>query len=550
MRVLVAGAGGMLGTDTVEALVARRHEVFALARADLDVTDSAQVEAVIDEIRPAAVVNCAAYTNVDGAESDEAAAMAVNDTGAALLASSAAEIGAKVLYVSSDYVFDGASDAPYVESDVTGPISAYGRSKQAGETSVAITNPRHLIVRSSWLFGVNGPNFVETMLRLADEQSEVIVVTDQVGCPTYTRHLGQALAILVDSDDYGIHHVAASDSCSWYEFAQEIFDQEGVECRVMAGTTEMLARPAPRPAWSVLGQRAPRRRRPAALATRPRRVPRRAPRDRGGPRDRSGGLATVILVTGGAGFIGSAYVRRRLELASRRARPRPRQAHLRRPAREPRGPRRGRARRGRHRRPRGRRAGARGVRGDRQLRRRDPRRPLDRGPRGVHRDRRLRDLRPAGGRPRRRHPPSPGLDRRGLRIDRGGLVHRGLAARPVVALLGLEGRRRPARRRLRAHLRRRRADRPRLEQLRAAAVPGEADPALHPQRARRRPAARLRGRDAGSQLALGRRLRERDRRRARARRARARSTTSADPTSSRTSTSSGGSSSSRAATSR
>lgn len=252
MRVLVAGAGGMLGTDTVEALVARRHEVFALARADLDVTDHSQVESVIDEIRPDAVVNCAAYTNVDGAEADEAAAMAVNDGGAALVAASAAEIGAKVLYVSSDYVFDGSGRAPYVESDVTGPISAYGRSKQAGETSVAITNPRHLIVRSSWLYGVNGPNFVETMLRLAGEQSEVIVVTDQVGCPTYTRHLGAALAILVESDDYGIHHVAARDSCSWYEFAQEIFDQEGVECRVMAATTEMLARPAPRPAWSVL----------------------------------------------------------------------------------------------------------------------------------------------------------------------------------------------------------------------------------------------------------------------------------------------------------
>jgi dTDP-4-dehydrorhamnose reductase len=133
------------------------------------------------------------------------------------------------------------------------PISAYGRSKQAGETSVAVSNPRHFIVRASWLFGVGGKNFVETMLRLGNEQPEVLVVSDQVGCPTYTRHLGEALAVLLEGEDFGIHHIAAAGRCSWYEFAQEIFDQAGVECRVMAGTTEMLARKAPRPAYSVLG---------------------------------------------------------------------------------------------------------------------------------------------------------------------------------------------------------------------------------------------------------------------------------------------------------
>ena len=171
--------------------------------------------------------------------------------------------------------------SPYVESDVTGPISAYGRSKQAGETSVAITNPRHLIVRSSWLFGLNGPNFVETMLRLAGEQSEVIVVTDQVGCPTYTRHLGQALAILVESDDYGIHHVAARGLV--------------LVVRVRAGDLRPGGGGVPgdggddrdaRPAGAAPGvvgprQRAPRRRGPAALAPRAGRVPGRAPRARG-----------------------------------------------------------------------------------------------------------------------------------------------------------------------------------------------------------------------------------------------------------------------------
>jgi dTDP-4-dehydrorhamnose reductase len=131
-------------------------------------------------------------------------------------------------------------------------ISAYGRSKQAGETSTQIANPRHFIVRSSWLFGVGGPNFVETMLRVGAEQPEVIVVSDQVASPTYTSHLAAALVELGETGEYGIHHIAGAGSCSWFDYAQEIFDQAGVECRVMAGTTEMLDRPAPRPALSLL----------------------------------------------------------------------------------------------------------------------------------------------------------------------------------------------------------------------------------------------------------------------------------------------------------
>jgi dTDP-4-dehydrorhamnose reductase len=252
VRVLIAGAGGMLGGDTVRAVAARGHETIGLTHAELDVTRAADVNRVLYEVKPDAVINCAAWTDVDGAEADEPGAMRVNDAGAALLAAAAAEQNATVLYVSSDYVFDGEKRTPYVESDLTGAISAYGRSKQGGETSVAIANHRHFVVRSSWLFGAGGPNFVETMLRLAGEQPEVIVVADQVGCPTYTRHLAQALALVIESEDYGIHHIAAAGSCSWYEFAQEIFDQADVECRVMAGTTEMLARPAKRPALSAL----------------------------------------------------------------------------------------------------------------------------------------------------------------------------------------------------------------------------------------------------------------------------------------------------------
>jgi dTDP-4-dehydrorhamnose reductase len=243
----------MLGSDVVEACAARDHEVVGLAHADLDVTDAVAVEAAIDRHRPDAVVNAAGWTDVDGAEDAEDAAMRVNDAAAALLASAAAAIGAKVLCVSSDYVFDGSKGRPYVESDLPAPISAYGRSKQAGETSVAVSNPRHFVVRSAWLFGTRGKNFVETMLRLGSEQPEVLVVSDQVGCPTYTRHLAEGIALLIEGDEFGIHHLAGAGSCSWFEFAQEIFDQAGLESRVMAGTTEMLGRKAPRPANSVLG---------------------------------------------------------------------------------------------------------------------------------------------------------------------------------------------------------------------------------------------------------------------------------------------------------
>jgi dTDP-4-dehydrorhamnose reductase len=252
VRVLVTGGGGMLGSDATEVIAARGHAVFGLPRSELDITRSADVEHAIGVLRPDVVVNCAAWTDVDGAEANEREAMRVNDAAAALVAGTAAAHGAAVLHVSSDYVFDGRKGAPYIESDLPAAISAYGRSKQAGETSVAIANPRHFVVRSSWLFGSGGANFVETMLRIGREQPEVIVVSDQVGSPTYTPHLARAIAELIEGERFGIHHLAASGECSWFEFAQEIFDLQGLETRVMAGTTEMLNRPAPRPAYSVL----------------------------------------------------------------------------------------------------------------------------------------------------------------------------------------------------------------------------------------------------------------------------------------------------------
>ncbi len=253
MRILVTGAGGMLGGYVVQVSTERGNATLGLPHDELDITDARALTAALEEFRPDAVVNAAAYTDVDGAETDEAGAMALNDTAAGLVAAAAERVGAKVVYPSSDYVFDGTQRNPYVESDVTGPVSAYGRSKQAGETSVAISNPRHLIARTSWLFGLGGRNFVETMLRLGREQPEVMVVADQVGSPTYARHLAEAIVALLPSEDYGIHHLASAGRCSWYEFAQEIFDQADVECRVLSATSNEFSRPAPRPAYSVLG---------------------------------------------------------------------------------------------------------------------------------------------------------------------------------------------------------------------------------------------------------------------------------------------------------
>jgi len=247
----------MLGTDFVRAAAYWNHDVVPFTRAELDVTDAKAVwEACVRE-KPGVVVNCAAYTNVDAAEDDLAEATRVNVDGARNVALAAAEVGAGIVYPSTDYVFDGEKGEPYVESDRTRPLSIYGQTKATGEAETAAANQRYYIVRSSWLFGTAAPNFVETMLALGADQGEVVVVRDQVGCPTYTAYLADALVRLIDAEIYGIHHIAGAGECSWYEFAQEIFRQAGVVCRVLSMTTSELSRPARRPAYSVL---APERR--------------------------------------------------------------------------------------------------------------------------------------------------------------------------------------------------------------------------------------------------------------------------------------------------
>jgi dTDP-4-dehydrorhamnose reductase len=235
----------MLGRDVMAAADA----AVGFTRSELDVTDATAVDKAFRDVQPDAVVNCAAYTDVDRAESDEDAATAVNGDGAGNIATAAAAVGAFVVQPSTDYVFDGEKHEPYLETDPTSPRSAYGRSKLAGEWTVAESNPRHAIVRTAWLFGLHGRNFVDTMLRL---DGPLKVVDDQVGCPTYTGHLAEALVDLAGGRLTGIVHVAGGGECSWYEFAREIFRRAEREVELEPCTTEEFPRPAPRPKYSVL----------------------------------------------------------------------------------------------------------------------------------------------------------------------------------------------------------------------------------------------------------------------------------------------------------
>jgi dTDP-4-dehydrorhamnose reductase len=261
MRLLVTGGAGMLGQAVAAAATRLGHDVVALSRAELDVTDADHVRRVVAAAEPRAVINCAAWTDVDGAETAEAAATAVNGDGAGNVARAAAEVGARIVHVSTDYVFDGerahaggGAGEPWIESDPVNPLGAYGRSKLAGEEQVAAATPEHAIVRTAWLYGAGGRNFVDTMLALGDERDEVSVVTDQVGSPTWTVHLAEGLVELAErGDDVGILHAAGGGACSWYELAVEVFDRAGMRCRVLPTTSDRFPRPARRPAYSVLG---------------------------------------------------------------------------------------------------------------------------------------------------------------------------------------------------------------------------------------------------------------------------------------------------------
>jgi dTDP-4-dehydrorhamnose reductase len=259
VRVLVAGAAGMLGLDVLRAGERAGYELLPFARPELDITDPGSVAEAFARASPDAVLNCAAWTDVDGAETHREQAHAANADGAGNLARAAAAGGVPLVHVSTDYVFDGEAPLdpagarrPYLESDPTGPRSVYGESKLAGERQVLAASPRHAVVRSAWVFGTGGRNFAATMLDLAAKRDHVDVVTDQVGCPTWSGHLAPGLLGLIERGVGGLVHLAGGGHVSWNGFAREIFRQADVDCRVGPASSAEMARPAPRPAWSAL----------------------------------------------------------------------------------------------------------------------------------------------------------------------------------------------------------------------------------------------------------------------------------------------------------
>jgi dTDP-4-dehydrorhamnose reductase len=255
-RWLVTGAGGMLGTDMVAALTSRSEPVTGMNRASLDVTDAAAVTGAIARCQPDVVVNCAAWTAVDDAEASEEQALAVNAGGAANLAAACAASGARLVQVSTDYVFAGDAGRPYSEDDIPAPRTAYGRTKLAGERAVLDRLPgAGYVVRTAWLYGAQGPSFIGTMIRLEDQRPTVDVVDDQHGQPTWTVDVARQIIALVHSTAApGIYHATSSGQATWFGLAREIFGLLGADpARVRPIPSSALSRSAPRPAWSVLG---------------------------------------------------------------------------------------------------------------------------------------------------------------------------------------------------------------------------------------------------------------------------------------------------------
>jgi len=246
--ILVVGAKGMLGRDLMEVLTG---DVRGVDVEEIDITSLESTRRALLTLKPRVVVNAAAYTDVDGCETNKELAMQVNGEGVAHLALAALEIGARLVHVSTDYVFDGAKDSPWLEDDPPHPLSVYGESKLAGELNARIV-PDHLIIRTQWLYGLHGKNFVETMLRLAGERNELAVVDDQVGSPTWTADLARAIKALIDADCRGTYHAANAGFCSWNGFARAIFEEAGLAVTVNPMTTTELGRPATRPLYSVL----------------------------------------------------------------------------------------------------------------------------------------------------------------------------------------------------------------------------------------------------------------------------------------------------------
>lgn len=258
MKVLVTGSAGQLGQDVMLQLQKQGHEVMGCGRKEMDITVLERCQEVIKEFGPDVVIHCAAYTAVDDAESDVNSAYMINATGSRNVALAAEKNGSKLVYISTDYVFDGMGIDPYHEYDNTNPKSIYGKSKKAGEILVQSLSSKFFIVRTSWVYGKHGSNFVKTMLKMGQEKSFLQVVDDQMGSPTYTVDLAKILLELIQTEKYGIYHASNSGSCTWYEFTQAIFEEAeevlGLKfsAQLVPCSTEEFHRLAPRPRNSVM----------------------------------------------------------------------------------------------------------------------------------------------------------------------------------------------------------------------------------------------------------------------------------------------------------
>ena len=249
--ILVTGANGMLGQDLCPILEDEGYDVFETDIQTLDITSSDMVNQVLKDEKPDIVIHCAAYTNVDKAEEDIETARLINAKGTENIAKTCAEIDATLVYISTDYVFNGNRTKPYKPYDKADPIGAYGLTKWEGEEAVRKHCKKYFITRTSWLYGIHGKNFVETMISLADKP-ELKVVDDQVGCPTWTVELSNGIVKLLKTNEYGTYHICGSGQTSWYGFAKKIFEIAGLEVNVKPCTTEEFPRPAKRPKYSVM----------------------------------------------------------------------------------------------------------------------------------------------------------------------------------------------------------------------------------------------------------------------------------------------------------
>ncbi len=253
MRILVTGSKGQLGRELCETLSLNKDiQVIGHDRDTLDITCWSEVIREVTDVKPNVIINTAAYTNVDACETDYSGAHAVNVIGAMHMARAAEIVGSKIIHISTDFVFDGKKGSDYFEYDATNPLSVYGKTKLAGEWAVRNECRNHFIIRTSWLYGKYGNNFVKTMIKIGKQNDEIKVVTDQVGSPTYATDLVGVIEKFLNSETYGIYHFSNKGHCSWNEFAKEIFVQMKMNTVVQETTSVEFIRPAARPAYSVM----------------------------------------------------------------------------------------------------------------------------------------------------------------------------------------------------------------------------------------------------------------------------------------------------------